>query len=87
MAYTPTKWQDHIPEVQDGTPVSAVNMNKIEEGSCRHTRLQTALQAHWITPIIRCFHITPQGRQATARAQSITRLMPNHRRLPAARQR
>ena len=60
MAYTPTKWQDHIPEVQDGTPVSAVNMNKIEEG---------------ITPIIRCFHITPQGRQATARAQSITRLM------------
>ena len=32
MAYTPTKWQDHIPEVQDGTPVSAVNMNKIEEG-------------------------------------------------------
>lgn len=31
MAYTPTKWQDHIPEVQDGTPVSAVNMNKIEE--------------------------------------------------------
>lgn len=32
MAYTPTKWQDHIPEVQDGTPVSAAIMNKIEDG-------------------------------------------------------
>lgn len=32
MAYTPTKWQDHIPGVQDGTPVSAAIMNKIEDG-------------------------------------------------------
>lgn len=32
MAYMPTKWQDHIPGVQDGTPVSAAAMNKIEDG-------------------------------------------------------
>lgn len=32
MAYQKTQWQDHIEGVQVGTPVNAVNMNKIEEG-------------------------------------------------------
>lgn len=32
MAYQKTQWQDHIEGVQMGTPVNAVNMNKIEEG-------------------------------------------------------
>ena len=35
MAYTPTKWQDHIPGVQDGTPVSAAIMNNMEDGIYR----------------------------------------------------
>lgn len=32
MAYQKTQWKDHIEGVQVGTPVNAVNMNKIEEG-------------------------------------------------------
>lgn len=32
MAYQKTQWKDHIEGVQTGTPVNAVNMNKIEEG-------------------------------------------------------
>lgn len=35
MAYTPTAWQDYISGVQDGTPVNAVSMNKIEDGLLR----------------------------------------------------
>lgn len=35
MAYTPTKWRDHIPGVQDGTPVSAAAMNNMEDGIYR----------------------------------------------------
>ena len=61
MAYTPTKWQDHIPEVQDGTPVSAVNMNKIEEGIMQaHQVADSTASAldHAYHPL---FHITPQG--------------------------
>ena len=29
MAYQKTQWKDHIEGVQVGTPVNAVNMNKI----------------------------------------------------------
>lgn len=32
MAYQKTQWKDHIEGVQTGTPVNAVQMNKIEEG-------------------------------------------------------
>lgn len=32
MAYQKTQWTDHIEGVQEGTPVNAVNMNKIEDG-------------------------------------------------------
>ena len=32
MAYQKTQWKDHIEGVQVGTPVNAVNMNKIEDG-------------------------------------------------------
>lgn len=32
MGYQKTQWKDHIEGVQVGTPVNAVNMNKIEEG-------------------------------------------------------
>lgn len=30
--YTPTKWQDDVPEIQAGTPFDQVRMNNIEQG-------------------------------------------------------
>ena len=41
MAYQKTQWKDHIEGVQVGTPVNAVNMNKIEEGNAAAHALQT----------------------------------------------
>lgn len=39
MAYQKTQWKDHIEGVQVGTPVNAVNMNKIETGLLPHKAL------------------------------------------------
>ena len=46
MAYQKTQWKDHIEGVQVGTPVNAVNMNKIEDGIAQAhliSRLDTLL--------------------------------------------
>lgn len=48
MAYTPTKWQDHIPGVQDGTPVSAAAMNKMEDGiAAAHSYIDNTESGVW----------------------------------------
>lgn len=31
--YKPTQWQDHVPGVQEGTPLDAANLNNIEAGA------------------------------------------------------
>ena len=46
MAYTPTKWQDHIPEVQDGTPVSAVNIDVYKRPAFRSSINSSMSRAH-----------------------------------------
>lgn len=48
MAYQKTQWKDHIEGVQVGTPVNAVNMNKIEDGIAQAHTLQTQV----LTPTI-----------------------------------
>lgn len=47
MGYQKTQWKDHIEGVQVGTPVNAVNMNKIEEGIAQ-AHLISQLDRLWV---------------------------------------
>ena len=47
MAYQKTQWKDHIEGVQVGTPVNAVNMNKIEEGIAAAAAAESGTCSMW----------------------------------------
>ncbi len=51
MAYQKTQWKDHIEGVQVGTPVNAVNMNKIEEGVAQACSIGDA-EGTWTPEVI-----------------------------------
>ena len=47
MGYQKTQWKDHIEGVQVGTPVNAVNMNKIEEGIAAAAAVESGTCSMW----------------------------------------
>lgn len=72
MGYQKTQWKDHIEGVQTGTPVNAVNMNKIEEGIARACAIGDA-EGTWTPEVIEMLNSTG-GCTYTSRAGHYIRI-------------
>ena len=44
--YKPTQWLDHVPGVQEGTPLDAENLNNLESGAMEAEALSAFLASH-----------------------------------------